>query len=122
MHAWAYLPDFCATLIELATRRAQFGAFESFGFPGHAPTGNELIAAVETATGGKFNIRTMSWWFLKTLGQLLPMGRELSELEYLWRVPHRISGAKLEAAIGKVPHTPLPRAVAASLRALGYKL
>ena len=56
---------------------------------------------------------------IKTFGQLLAIGRELAELEYLWRVPHRISGDKLKAAIGEVPHTPLPDAVAASLRALG---
>ena len=40
----------------------------------------------------------MSWWMLKTFGQLLALGRELSELEYLWRVPHRISGEKLKAS------------------------
>ena len=51
----------------------------------------------------------------------MALGRELSELEYLWRVPHRISGDKLRAAIGDVPHTPLNRAVAASLRELGYR-
>ena len=61
--------------------------------------------------------RPMSWWMLKTFGQLLALGRELSELEYLWRVPHRISGDKLKAAIGDIPHTPLPQAIAASLRA-----
>jgi hypothetical protein len=37
-------------------------------------------------------------------------------------VPHRINGEKLRAAIGELPHTPLPDAVAASLRALGYRL
>jgi hypothetical protein len=63
----------------------------------------------------------MSWWFLKTIGQFTSMGRELSELEYLWRVPHRISGDKLQAGIGDIPHTPLPRAVSMSLRSLGYR-
>ena len=51
----------------------------------------------------------------------MALGRELSELEYLWRVPHRISGDKLKAAIGEIPHTPLPKAIAASLRAIGYR-
>ena len=67
-------------------------------------------------------LRPMSWWFLKTIGQLLALGRELSELEYLWRVPHRISGDKLKAAIGEIPRTPLPQAIAASLRAIGYRV
>jgi nucleoside-diphosphate-sugar epimerase len=121
-HAWAYLPDFAATLVELAERRANFGACEIFGFPGDAVTGEEFIATIETVTKGKFTLRPMSWWFLKTLGQLLALGRELSELEYLWRVPHQISGDKLKAAIGEIPHTPLPEAIAASLRAIGYRV
>ncbi len=122
VHAWAYLPDLTATMVELARRRAQFGRLESFGFAGHAVTGHGLIASIEAVTGGTFNVRPMSWWMIKTLGQLLAMGRELSELEYLWRVPHRVSGDKLKGAIGEVPHTPLNVALAASLRALGHRL
>lgn len=122
VHAWAYLPDLTATMVELARRRAEFRPFESFGFPGHAITGNELIAAIEAVTRGTFNVRPMGWWMLKTFGQLLSMGRELSELEYLWRVPHGLSGEKLKAAIGEVQHTPLKKAVAASLRELGHRV
>jgi nucleoside-diphosphate-sugar epimerase len=121
VHAWAYLPDFTATLVRLADQRAEFKSFEAFGFPGHAITGHELIAVIEAATKAKFNIRPMSWWMIKTFGQLMAMGRELAELEYLWRVPHHVSGEKLQAAIGEIPHTPLPQAIAASLRALGYQ-
>jgi nucleoside-diphosphate-sugar epimerase len=121
-HAWAYLPDFAATLVRLAEERASFDARETFGFPGDAVTGVQFIATIEAVTKSKFTLRPMSWWFLKTVGQFLAMGRELSELEYLWRVPHRISGDKLKAAIGEIPHTPLPQAIAFSLRALGYKI
>ena len=119
VHAWAYLPDFAQTLVRLAERRADFGPCETFGFPGHAITGTELIAAIESATKSKFNVRPMSWWLIKTFGQLLPLGRELAELEYLWGVPHRISGEKLERAIGDIPHTALREAVAATLKRLG---
>jgi hypothetical protein len=121
MHSWAYLPDFTATLIRLAERRAGLAPFEAFGFPGHAPTGNQFIAAIEAAAKATFNVRIMGWWMLKTFGQLLAIGRELSELEYLWRVPHAISGDKLRATIGEIPHTPLTEAIARSLRELGYR-
>ena len=120
-HAWAYLPDFAAAMVRLAEQRASFGACESFSFPGDAVTGQEFIAAIEAVTKSKFTLRPMSWWFLKTIGQLMALGRELSELEYLWRVPHRISGDKLNAALGEIPHTPFPAAIAASLRALGHR-
>jgi nucleoside-diphosphate-sugar epimerase len=122
IHAWAYLPDYAAALVDLAGRRSDFRSFESFGFPGHAIPGSELIATIEAVTRATFNVRPMGWWMLKTFGQLFAMGRELSELEYLWRVPHRISGEKLKAALGDVPHTPLHAAISASLRALGHKV
>jgi nucleoside-diphosphate-sugar epimerase len=122
IHSWAYLPDFAAALVRLAERRAEFQTLETFGFPGHSVTGNELITAIKAVTKSNFTVRPMSWWMLKTVGRFMAMGRELSELEYLWRVPHRISGEKLTAAIGEVPHTPLPTAVADSLRALGHRV
>jgi hypothetical protein len=53
---------------------------------------------------------------------VLAISRELAELEYLWRVPHRISGDKLKAALGDVPHTPLNRAIMLSLRELGHRV
>lgn len=121
-HAWAYLPDFVATLVRLAEIRDRFTACESFGFAGHAPTGAELIAAIEQVTGATFNLRRTSWWLLKSFGQVLAISRELAELEYLWRVPHRISGDKLKGALGDVPHTPLNRAIMLSLRELGHRV
>jgi nucleoside-diphosphate-sugar epimerase len=122
VHSWAYLPDFAATLVRLAAMRERFGAFETFGFPGHAVTGRELIAAIERVTGRKYNVRQMGWWMLKSFGRLLAIGRELAELEYLWRVPHRIDGAKLASVLGSVPNTPLDQAVAEALQGLGYRL
>ena len=121
VHPWAYVPDLTETAVRLAERRDTFGAFETFGFPGYAVTGRELIDAIEGATGNRTNVRHMSWWTLKTIGQLMALGRELAELEYLWKVPHRIDGEKLKAAIGDVPHTPFRKAVAMSLRELGYR-
>jgi nucleoside-diphosphate-sugar epimerase len=120
VHTWAYLPDYASTLVQLAERRAEFAPFEAFGFPGHSFTGAELIATIEAITRQKFNVRMMSWWMLKTFGRLLSLGRELSELEYLWRVPHRISGEKLKATLGQIPETPPPKAIAGALAELGY--
>ena len=121
VHPWAYIPDLATTMVRLAELRDQFGPFETFGFPGHAVTGRELIDAIETATRNKYNVRQMSWWMLKTFGRLTAVGRELAELDYLWTTPHRIDGGKLKAAIGEVPHTSFNKAVAMALRDLGYR-
>lgn len=122
VHPWAYVPDLATAVVRLAERRDTFGTFETFGFPGHAMTGRQLIDAIEHVTRNTFNVRHMSWWMLKTVGRLTAVGRELAEFDYLWKVPHRIDGSKLKVAIGDIPHTPLDKAIALSLRELGYRV
>ena len=121
VHPWAYLPDFADTLVRLAEVRDRFPPYETFGFPGYAVTGQQLIDTIETATRATFNVKNMGWWLIKSFGRLTTFGRELAEIEYLWRVPHRISGDRLKAAIGTIPHTPLPKAIAMALRDLGFR-
>ena len=82
----------CRREVRIAEQRADLGAFATLGFPGHAVTGNELAAAITQAVGHAVGIERMRWWLLRSVGRLMPMGRELAELEYLWRVPHRVSG------------------------------
>jgi hypothetical protein len=106
-------------MVKLATIREKFSAFETFGFPGHAVPGREFVGAIARAAGQNLEIKAMSWWLIHTVGQLVAMGRELSEIGYLWKIPHRIAGDKLKAAIGDVPHTPLDAAVARALKELG---
>jgi nucleoside-diphosphate-sugar epimerase len=121
MHEWAYLPDLARTFVMLAERRAALPPYAPFGFAGHAVTGTELAAAMASAMRRRLKVKRMSWWLLRTVGRLSAMGRELAEIEYLWRVPHRVSGAQLEAAIGATPpHTPLAAAVTSALRQLGH--
>jgi len=117
-HAWAYVPDLAVTMVRLAEQRAALAPFATIGFPGHGITGREMVDAIGRAMRRDMRVKRMRWWMVKTFGRLFAMGRELAEIEYLWRVPHRISGEKLTSLIGEVPHTPLDAAVAAALRDL----
>ncbi len=119
VHEWAYLPDYIDALIRLAGIRAKLGPFETFGFPGHAVTGQEFVTAIAKASGRPLKVGHINWWMMRTVGSIWKMGRELTDIGYLWQVPHRIDGSKLATAIGKVPHTPLDTAVTRSLRELG---
>jgi nucleoside-diphosphate-sugar epimerase len=119
VHEWAYLPDLAAAMVRLADRRATLGGFDTFGFSGHAVTGREVVDAIARAARRDVRVKRMGWWMVKTVGQIFAMGRELAEIEYLWRVPHRMSGEKLTSLIGELPHTPLDQAITASLRKLG---
>jgi len=118
VHEWAYLPDFAAALVRLAAIRERLDRFASFGFPGHAVTGREFTAAITRAAGRELALKPMTWWLIHLGRLVVPMCRELSEIAYLWREPHRIDGTKLAAAISDVPHTPLDAAVRDALRDL----
>jgi nucleoside-diphosphate-sugar epimerase len=122
VHEWAYVPDLAAAMVQLAEARERLGIFETFGFPGHAVNGRALIDAIAKGIGREsrdLKVRKMQWWMIKALAPFFALPRELAELDYLWHVPHRISGDKLKRTIGLVPHTPLETAVKRALRELG---
>jgi nucleoside-diphosphate-sugar epimerase len=120
MHEWTYLPDLAEALVRLAERRASLPPFASFGFPGHAVTGREFVAAIAKLTRtGRVRVSGMPWWLLRAVAPVVPTYREITEIAYLWREPHRIDGERLKETIGDIPHTPLDEAVAGALRALG---
>jgi nucleoside-diphosphate-sugar epimerase len=123
VHEWAYVPDLVAAAVRLAAIRDRLGQFETFGFPGHAVTGRDLVGAIATAMGREshdIKVKRMSWWLLRALSPFVALPRELSEIAYLWKVPHRIAGDKLKAAIGAIPHTPFETAVKRALWELGF--
>lgn len=116
VHAWAFLPDLARAFVRLA--EANLPGFHRFGFEGHAMTGGELHAALEAAAGRPLKAKEMPWPLLRVLGWVQPAMREVCEMEYLWRVPHRLDGTALEAAVGPLTHSPRDEAVAAALRDL----
>lgn len=114
-HAWAYLPDVAETMVRLAQVRASLPPYASFGFAGHTVTGDDLVAALAHAIGRYVAVHKMPWMMLRLLGPFVPIFRELAEMAYLWREPHRIDEGSLRATIGAVPHTPFNTAVATAL-------
>jgi hypothetical protein len=103
----------------LAAKRGGFATFEDFGFPGHGPTGRELIKAMELVSGTKLTVQGLPWPLLRLLGLVSPQMREVAEMSYLWEVPHVIDGTKLAAALPDFRATPLSVALADALGGLG---
>ncbi|WP_346893444.1 NAD-dependent epimerase/dehydratase family protein [uncultured Roseibium sp.] len=106
VHAWAYLPDMAAAMVGLAEKRDQFADFEEFGFPGFALTGRELIAAAEQAVGRSLKVKGVPWPLVRVAGLFSPLMREVAEMAYLWKVPHRIDGRKLASVLPDLRLTP----------------
>jgi nucleoside-diphosphate-sugar epimerase len=123
-HAWAYLPDLAQAMVRLAQQNS-LPAFSEFQFPGHAVTGEEFLAALTSAATSLgvtpvkgFKHSRLPWPLIRVGSWVVPMWRELVEMEYLWRVPHALDGSDLQRQIGELPATPLVDALTQALRAL----
>lgn len=127
-HAWAYLPDLAQAFVAVAARAVwrEAPAFEVLHFEGHTFTGRELLAALEQAAG-ELGVQPkrgwrhagLPWGFIRAMGWVRPMWRELARMSYLWRVPHALDGHALRQAVGPLPPTPGGVAVNRALRELG---
>jgi nucleoside-diphosphate-sugar epimerase len=121
VHEWAYLPDFAQALVRLVEARERLAPFAELGFAGHAVTGHEFAAAISRACRRGFKVGAMPWRMLRLMGFVVPVFGELSDISYLWTVPHAIDGTRLASVIGELPHTPLDQAITAALAALGFR-
>jgi len=125
-HAWAYLPDLARAFVAVAARD-DLAAAQRWHFAGHTLTGHELLEALERAAGvlglqpaAGLRRGGMPWGVMRVLGTVVPMVREVVEMEYLWRVPHALDGRALQGRVGVLPVTPIDDAMQSALRGLGF--
>lgn len=120
-HTWAFLPDLAEAIAQLADIEASLAPFDVFHFGGHwLEPGAEMAAAIRRGVGDEhLPIRAVPWTLLSLAAPLSPFLRELLEMRYLWRTPLRLDNRKLLATLGNEPHTPLDKAVIATLVSFG---
>lgn len=118
-HAWAYLPDLAEAFVRLAEKGCDGTGCESYTFAGHTLSGAEMKRLVEQTLNRPLKQAGLPWLLLRIGGLVVPMWRELAEVSYLWFRPHRLSGDRLEAAIGPVAATNPAQAIAEALAELG---
>lgn len=120
-HQWAYLPDVAETMVRLVERPEALEPFAVFHMDGHwDEDGAQMIAAIRKAAGNpRIKVRKMPWTMMRLLSSFVPLFRELAEMRYLWTTPVRMDNARLRAALGQEPHTPLDIAVRDTLIGLG---
>jgi nucleoside-diphosphate-sugar epimerase len=124
-HAWAYLPDLAATMIQLMTLDLadpqRLAPCEVLHFGGHwMVRGMDMAEAVRRVSGvPTLPIKSVPWGLLMMLSPFVRVLREMREMRYLWQVPLQLDNRKLLALLGQEPHTPLDEAVRQSLIELG---
>ncbi len=120
-HAWAYLPDLAETMVRLAEQEDRLETFAVFNFGGHGfDCGEDMAKAVlRVAEQPEHKLRRFPWPLVVLASPVTPLFREILEMRYLWKRSLRLDNRKLVGFLGEEPHTPLDRAVALSLDALG---
>ena len=111
IHAWAYLPDMARALVALAEKRSEFAMFEEFGFPGYNLSGDELVQALSDAAERQLKAGALPWSMLRMLSMFSADIKGVVAMSYLWRTPHTIDGAKLQATLPNWRATPLNIAI-----------
>lgn len=115
-HQWAYLPDVAETMVRLVEHDG-LDAFATFHMQGYWDAdGTHMVDAIRRALEmPRLPVRRFSWTLMALASPFVPLFRELREMKYLWDEPIRMSNARLLAAIGAEPHTPLDEAVRTTL-------
>ena len=123
-HQWSYLPDVGRTIVELLARRDTLDAFANFHMAGHwdedgTQMNDAIRRVVARRTGTAPRVAAFPWWLLTLASPFVATFREMGEMRYLWKTPLRMDNARLVAVLGREPHTPLDRAVEATLDGMG---
>ncbi len=95
MQTYCYLPDWADAAVGLAEKRSELAMFEDVPFPSHAFTTTQLRDVVQDALGRPVRIVQFPWVVMTLLSPFWELARELSEMKYLYRLSHTLSGAKL---------------------------
>lgn len=120
-HQWAYLPDVAETMVRLVERADALPVFARYAMQGHWDADGLQMTGAIARVVGKPELRAgaFPWWLTTVAAPFVTVFRELREMRYLWRHPVRLSNARLVAALGAEPHTPLDEAVRRTLEGLG---
>lgn len=118
LHAYAYLPDMARAAVALVELGDALPAFADIPFAGHAFTINDLAGRVARLTGRPMKVTHFPLWFFTAVGPFWELARELREMLYLNRLPHRLDPAPLRRWLPDYQDTPLDEVILLHLRAL----
>lgn len=120
-HQWAYLPDVAETMVRLLERSDALETFAVFHMEGHWDAdGTRMIGAIREASGNPdIKVRRFPWLLIRMLSPFVVLFRELAEMRYLWTTQIHMGNARLIAALGAEPRTPLAIAIRGTLADMG---
>lgn len=117
--AYAYLPDMARAAVALAAVRHSLPRFADVPFAGLTFSVQQLAAAFQAQTGQSYRITRFAWWVMRLASPFWELAREMSEMRYLYDLPHHLDGATLRAVLPDFQTTGLAEVAAAQLRWAG---
>lgn len=115
--AYAYLPDMARAAVGLAERRADLPRFADIPFAGLTFAMADLKAEIERQTGRSLRYSRFPWWLMRLASPVWELARELTEMRYLFDLPHRMTDAPLRHWLPEFRQSPFAEVVAAHLKA-----
>jgi nucleoside-diphosphate-sugar epimerase len=106
-HTYHFIPDVAAGLAALGEDPAAEGRYMLPCRP--AVTTRALVGMMARALGREADVRRIPPLFLKALGVVVPLLRELDEMAYQWEEPFLVDDARFRARYGD-RSTPLEEA------------
>jgi nucleoside-diphosphate-sugar epimerase len=117
--AYAYLPDMARAAVALAAVRAQLPRYADIPFAGLTFSVQELVAMFQRQTGQSYQVTRFPWWLMRLASPFWELAREMSEMRYLYDLPHRLDGATMQAVLPDFQIAGLAEVAAAQLRWAG---
>ena len=117
--AYAYLPDIARAAVALAAVRAQLPRYADIPFAGLTFSVQELVAMFQRQTGQSHRVTRFPWWLMGLASPFWELAREMSEMRYLYDLPHRLDGATMQAVLPDFQIAGLAEVAAAQLRWAG---
>lgn len=98
-HTFIYVKDFARGLATLGEREEAMGKTWHLPCP-PALTQRELLTMIYAATGKPLAFRAMPAWMTKGLGLVIPIMRELAEMQYQWTMDYDFRHDRFDATFG----------------------
>lgn len=117
--AYAYLPDMARAAVELAAVRDRLPRFADIPFAGLTFSLQDLLAMFEKLTGQTYRLTKFPWWLMRVASPVWELARELTEMRYLYDLPHRLDGATMQTVLPDFQTTGLAEVAAVQLRRAG---